>query len=114
MRDRWASWQAWCAAQQRKYERSRARWRRDHPQADVRALEEKYGVQAKLLSVEKLMAPALLLGDAPAAEHHVAEDQRGEQEEAPGDALGVRGGPSGEEPENEADHEGDAEEDGDH
>jgi hypothetical protein len=61
MRDRWASWQAWCAAKQRQYERSRARWRRDHPAADVRALEEKYGIRATELSIEKLKAPALVI-----------------------------------------------------
>jgi hypothetical protein len=62
---RWSSWQAWCAAKQRKYERDRARWRRIHPVADVKALEEKYGVRAKLLSIEKLKAPALVVGKEP-------------------------------------------------
>jgi hypothetical protein len=62
---RWQSWLAWCAAKQRKYERERARWRRDHPVIDVKALEEKYGVKHEMLSVEKLKAPALVIEPEP-------------------------------------------------
>lgn len=51
---RWRDWRAWCEAKQAAYEKSRARWRKLHPPADVKALEAKYGIKAGELTIEQL------------------------------------------------------------